>query len=220
MLGQNRERIHIEQKSDGIIISVLDLYTNCASKYSMNVNVEESLILVNFYDISTQKARCNCYIDLSMHVNQIPPGDYKMIIQKNEFKRYGYTKDTSFIIHTQNLKVKSNNTRMMLANKIEQSDCKKQERSIEKNISKEISVLTNPLNSTFTIILELSEDTDVNIQLLNMLGKQVFSTTKTGLTKGMNNLTINAKDLNPGIYIGKVTTESGKMYSFRLSWSK
>jgi len=110
---------------------------------------------------------------------------------------------------------------MLSTNIIEQSECKKTtEKSNEKSYLKEIVVSPNPANSTFNLTLELQEDCDATIQLFNMLGKQVFSTSKTGLSKGISNISISVKDLNPGIYIGKITTSYGKSYNFRLTWSK
>ncbi len=219
--SQSREKVHIEQKSSGIIVNITDLYANCSAKYQSSIEIEDNQIFVIFFDISAQKARCNCLIDLIIQANQIPSGEYKLVIKKNEFKKFGYARDTSLILYTQNIKIKANNVRMLSTNIIEQSECKKTtEKSNEKSYLKEIVVSPNPANSTFNLTLELQEDCDATIQLFNMLGKQVFSTSKTGLSKGISNISISVKDLNPGIYIGKITTSYGKSYNFRLTWSK
>jgi len=222
LFSQTREKIHIEQKGSVVLIFVNDLYTNCASKYLSDIDIDENTIYVTFFDVSTQKARCNCYIDLTIQANQIPSGEYKLIVQKREFKKYGYSKDTTTTLLVQNLKVKSNNTRIMAFNSIEQSDCKKtQERTKnETGVSKEVIINTNSANSAVTLLFVLPEDSDVNIQFFNMLGKQVFSTYRSGLQKGTNNITLSVKDLNTGIYIGKITTNNGLTYNFRLNWSK
>lgn len=219
--GQNHEKVHIEQKDAGIIVNISDLYSNCSSKYQSYIEIEGNQIFIIIYDISNQKARCNCYIDLTIQVNQIHSGDYKLTIRKNEYKKFGFSKDTAYILHTQNIRIKSNNARMLSANTIEQSECKRTpDKSVSKAISKEIIVSPNPANSTFTILLDLQEDCEATIQLFNMLGKQVFSTNKTGLSKGANNISVTVRDLNSGIYIGKVITSYGKSYNFRLTWSK
>ncbi len=222
LFSQPREKIHIEQKASRILIFVNDLFTNCAARYSSDIDIDENNIYVTFFDISNQKARCNCYIDLTIQVNQIPSGEYKLFVQKREFKKFGYAKDTTTTLFTQNIKVKPNNTRVMASNSIEQSDCKKTQERIknEPGTSKEVIVNTNSTNSTITLLFDLPEDCDINVQLFNMLGKQIFSTNKNGLSKGTNSVTLSVKDLNTGIYIGKITTNSGQTYNFRLNWSK
>ncbi len=222
LFSQTREKIHIEQKGSRILIFVNDLYTNCASKYSSDIDIQDNNIYVSFFDISNQKARCNCYIDLTIQLNQIPSGEYKLFVQKREFKKFGYARDTTTNLFTQNIKVRSNNTRIMASNSIEQSDCKKsQERTKnEPETNKEVIVNTNLSASTITLLFDLPDDADINVQLFNMLGKQIFSAYKNGLSRGTNSVTFSVKDLNTGIYIGRITTNSGQTYNFRLNWSK
>lgn len=220
LFSQGKERFQIEVQGNSIIIHHFDLNANCSAKFNANVNIDKNKIIVSETDVSSQKTRCNCNMDLVIQVNRIPQGDYKLIVERDEYKKYGYSKDTSVILHSSDVKIKSSGSKLLPAVSVEQTECKSQQNKAVSPKANEVLVYPNPSSSNFTLNFELIKDADVTIQLYNFLGKLVTSFQRSGLTAGSNSVTFSAKDLQPGMYIGKLITSNGRVINFRLSWSK
>lgn len=222
LLSQGKERFQIDTQKGAAIVRNFDLLANCSSKYTASVSVEKNKITITQIDISSQKEKCNCLIDLDITVNQLSAGDYKILVLREELKKYGYSKDTVFQVYSTDIKIKSNGNRLQSAFSVDQSDCKNQQQKHSNSKSSENSVAAYPNASSSTISLnfELQKDGDVTIQLFNYLGKQVTSFQRNNLSAGSNTVSISAKDLQPGMYIGKLITSSGRISTFRLTWSK
>lgn len=77
------------------------------------------------------------------------------------------------------------------------------------NKSNKVSVILypNPVNDVANVKFELTEHSDVNINVYSISGAIVYSNTYNG-TKGDNNLTINTSSYKSGTYFVKVSTEN------------
>lgn len=94
-----------------------------------------------------------------------------------------------------------------------QSDCNLIETGIffENNSEKEgISIFPNPTNGNFTIVLE--KNSVVNFELFNINGQKILSKLLSE-----NNNTIEAKNLNPGIYIVKIVEANNKIITRKVT---
>ncbi|MGB3949295.1 MAG: endonuclease [Bacteroidia bacterium] len=70
-------------------------------------------------------------------------------------------------------------------------------------------VAPNPNNGTFAINYIASHNQTVTVKLIDVLGREVFSH-KANANNGFNNIDITTKDLNKGIYLVELYTESDK----------
>ncbi len=216
-----RERFHVEVKGSSLSIRNTDVTVNCAAKFTASVEFSLNRIEIIQTDVSTQKMRCTCQVDLDIFLNQVNPGEYRLVIMREELKKYGYPKDSIYVVHSSDVKIRGTGSRLRSGITIEQSECKHLAgRGANKSLENEIVVLPNLTNSTITLNFELQRDGDVTIQLYNFLGKKVATHQRNALSAGYNTLILPTKDLPPGLYIGKLTTSNGRVSTFRLTWSK
>ena len=73
-----------------------------------------------------------------------------------------------------------------------------------------LSVYPNPFTDQVTIAYELKNGSDVNIAIYDMSRRVVKNITKANQKAGINNLTIQTKDLRTGIYFYSLKTDSGQ----------
>jgi len=72
----------------------------------------------------------------------------------------------------------------------------------------QLSVYPNPTNSIINISFELIKSDNVNVSLTDMTGKVVKTIDSEKLNSGLNQLNINADDLNMGVYFVNVNTST------------
>ncbi len=64
-----------------------------------------------------------------------------------------------------------------------------------------ISLFPNPTTDFVQLELNMETSNDLVIDMFDMTGKQVRSTSMANLTAGTNNVRVNVQDLNPGLYV-------------------
>lgn len=74
-----------------------------------------------------------------------------------------------------------------------------------------LSVYPNPFTDQVTIAYDLKSASDVNVTIYDMNGRVVKSVTKANQKSGINNLTIQTKDLKTGIYIYSLKSTAGQI---------
>ena len=72
-------------------------------------------------------------------------------------------------------------------------------------------VYPNPFDQSTKLSMELKKETAVNITLNNMLGQTLQTLCNTNLAAGLHAFTIDASELNSGIYFLTITTAAGKI---------
>lgn len=70
-------------------------------------------------------------------------------------------------------------------------------------------VYPNPFTDKVTIAFDLKSNSDINLTFYDVNGK-VVKTLKSDEKKGLNQLTIDTKDLRTGIYFYNLKTNSGE----------
>jgi PKD repeat protein len=85
----------------------------------------------------------------------------------------------------------------------------------ENNIENTISVYPNPTNNKSTVEYFSTSNNDINIELFNILGKKVSTVYSGAVSIGNNKFEINMENFPKGIYIVKVSDESG-MHTIKL----
>jgi len=64
----------------------------------------------------------------------------------------------------------------------------------------------NPFNPTTSIVVDLLQDSDVQIIIYNLEGKEIAKLFKGFLTSGTHKFSFDASELPSGIYLYKVST--------------
>lgn len=72
-----------------------------------------------------------------------------------------------------------------------------------------VNVYPNPSNGNFQIALDLKGTSNVNIQIFDVLGKQVFQTSETAVSSFVKD--INISNLPAGVYVVKAQTNQGSL---------
>ena len=75
----------------------------------------------------------------------------------------------------------------------------------EEVIYGEMSIYPNPVNDILNIKFDLIEDSEVDIQVYDLLGKKVYSSFEGLNQSGSNDFSINLEDLDTGFYLLKLT---------------
>ena len=70
--------------------------------------------------------------------------------------------------------------------------------------AKDVSIYPNPVTKTANIDFNLYQNSDVNIAVFDILGKNVMNLYKGEMMGGANNVQMNVSDLNEGIYFVKL----------------
>ncbi len=74
-----------------------------------------------------------------------------------------------------------------------------------------LSVYPNPFTDQVTIAFDLKTSSDVNVAIYDTNGRVVKTIQKSNQKSGLNNLTIQTKELKTGIYFYSLKTNSGQM---------
>ncbi len=196
-------------------IKVLGLETHCFANYKIDISIQNNNLLVFLKDTSVQKCKSNCNIDLEININQIPQGNYNIQIFSEELAQYGYNKDSRKLIYKKDIKIIDNFARSPLSYDYKQSNC-----TNTNEIVSGLEVYPNPISSKLTIRFELKSRSDINFKILNFLGKEVLTIERKNLSAGINTITLDADNLQPGMYVAKLNSTNGQSFSVKLLWSK
>lgn len=217
------EQVGYTLKDNSLKVAIADLYTNCCSAYigDFSINQIENTIRVVITDTSSHKCRCDCNIDIDYSISGIQKGKYKIFIYLDELKKYGYSKDIRRLISRHEIEFTKECMDDEFLGTLKQSFCKTTSNLTSRNEMKaEIEVFPNPSNSMVTVRFFLKEQSDVEIKVLNFLGKDMLTMEYTNLPQGVNTVSFNADDLPSGMYLGKLITKIGTVSSFKVVWSK
>jgi hypothetical protein len=77
------------------------------------------------------------------------------------------------------------------------------------NNIRSLSVYPNPANNLLSIDYSFANTTEMNVQLIDVTGRAVYSNNVIASKKGVNN--VNVKDLSNGVYILKLSNGSGNI---------
>ncbi len=217
------EQVLYSVQDNSLGINIADFYTNCCSAYSVDFSIQESekTIRVVFADTSSQKCRCMCNIDLDYRISGLQKGKYKVFVYIDEFKKFGYPKDMRRQISKTDIEIAKECLDEDTFGRLKQGVCKSTTQAVTRaDMKAEIEVFPNPSNSMVTIRFFLKDRTDVEIKILNFLGKELLTFEYTDMPEGINTISFSADGLPAGMYLGKLSTKTGTVSSFRVVWSK
>ncbi len=220
-IGTAKEIITAGVSGSNVVISHNDINANCSAKFKSYIAMNGSRISITQIDTSKDRAYCNCDFDMKYYLNSLQPGTYTADIFREYQTRYGYPSNSKEQVGKVEFTVKAPTRSVLSAFDYEQSPCKGTDVKQRKQLNGSgLQVYPNPAVSNVTIKYELESDADVTLKLYNMLGKELMSVSRRDIDAGSHSIVLNAGELPPGMYVGKLTTSEGKAYSFKLTWSK
>jgi len=216
------EKFSIDVIENMVQITNHSVYANCCSKFTSEHHIDGNKIIITQRDTSAERCRCNCNFDLLHYVEQIKAGKYKLEIYRDEKIRYGYNENRTFLVYKGEFEITGEQSKSPLSFSFKQSVCLEEFTSFEDiiDLGDKIEVIPNPGFGSVDLRFSVMQDSDVDIKILNILGKEILKLNRTGLTAGTYTMSLNAVTLQPGMYIGKFTTTYGRTSSFKLIWSK
>ena len=218
MVAVSQPQFSLSTDDNMLIIKIHNFDSQCYAKYDMELQIQSNNINIFLRDTSNQKCKTNCSIDMSININQLPQGNYNVYIFKEELTQYSYAKDARKQIYKKDFKISENYSKSPLSYDISHTSCSPQNENSQ--IQGGIEVYPNPISSRLTVKFDLKSKADINFKVLNFLGKELISFDKKNLTSGIQTLNIDADNLQPGMYLGKLTASNGQVYSIKLIWSK
>ena len=217
----SEERFEIIVDENLVTIKNTDILTNCCSSFQSELNINNNVISITQRDTSIQKCKCMCNFDLSYSISQIPPGNYTLVIYREEYTKFGYNEYKKYQVHKSKFAVESSQSKSPLSFDFKQTPCKRNTESFQESYPKNgIEVYPNPASSYVTVRFDMKKAGDASIRVLNFLGKEVAILKRFNLSEGIQTISFEMNDIPSGFYVGKLTTSSGQNYSFKIAWSK
>ncbi len=219
-----------DEKIDYIIddnlltINISNLNANCCSAYSIDyhINYNNGLITFTLSDTTTQKCRCNCNYDFQINLGPLPQGKYTIQILKEELTKFNYSKDKRMNLGRKEISINSPHPKSPLQLEFKQSTCKNssETQSNDEYLKDGIEVFSNSTIGSVSIKFNIKETENINIKILNFLGKELEDYKFKNIRSGTNTVHLDLSDKPPGMYIGKILNSTGLLYRFKLIWSK
>lgn len=197
-------------------ISIEKFETHCLAEYFIDFSIQNNSINVILKDTSIQKCKTKCNIEMEIDIYQVPPGNYALHIYLDESGLLS-NKENRKLIHKKDIKITSNFVKSPLSFNFRHTKCNN---GTEQQTGNNIEVFPNPGNSKLTIKFDLKSKSDVNFKVLNFLGKEVINYDKKGMNQGTQIINLESENLQPGMYIGKLTASNGQVYSVKILWSR
>lgn len=98
--GEKPETLSAEMKDGKVVIHQNNIFANCASVFKAETELSGNKLTIIQTDTSTQKAFCMCYFDIDYEFANLQPGNYTVELYRQEFIKYMYPRDTSYLVAT------------------------------------------------------------------------------------------------------------------------
>ena len=186
-----------------------NIYTSCGAKFIASVSLPKDSIVVTEQDTSTRHMVCGCYYDVNVSLTGLTPGNYQIVIYRQESKVYQYSKDTVILAASFSFSIAGANAQQP-STKILASDCHKTPVSVHENqIASSYALLTsypNPFNPKATIRYSIPQTAIVTLEVFDDLGRTVATLVNEKKDAGEYSVQFDASKLGSGIYICRLVT--------------
>ncbi|HRP01449.1 MAG TPA: T9SS type A sorting domain-containing protein [Candidatus Kapabacteria bacterium] len=209
-------QVDISVDNNWVDLSIKNFESHCYAKYIVDFSIQNNTINVILSDTSEQKCKSKCNIELELDIYQVPQGNYVLNLYLDESNGVG-AKEAKKLISKKDIKISSNYAKAPLSYSFRHTSCTGIN---ESPVFTGLEVYPNPATSKLTLKFDLKSRADVNFKVLNFLGKEVLNYDKKNMPQGVQLISLDSENLQPGMYIGKFTASNGQVYSVKLLWSK
>ena len=181
-----------------------NIYTSCGAKFIASVSLPKDSIVLTEQDTSTRHMVCGCYYDVNASLTGLAPGNFQVVIYRQESKKYQYSNDTLILVASFSFSIAGGSPQEP-STKIVASDCHQIPLSVHQNqISGTYALLTsypNPFNPTSTIRYSVPQTTFVTLKVFDAVGRTVATLVNDKEEAGNYNVQFDASKLASGVYI-------------------
>ncbi len=193
---------------DSVNIWNTNIYTSCGAKYIASIQFSHDSIFVTELDTSTRHATCGCYFDVKASVIGLGPGNFHVIIYRQQLKKYQYPQDTLILVGSVTVPFVGSIT-LLFYNKITIGDCHDTPVSVKETpIADSYALLTsfpNPFNPNTTIRYSIAQAEFVNLEIYDNLGRLTATLVNEKKARGEYNVQFRASSLPSGLYLCRLT---------------
>jgi hypothetical protein len=218
------EKIEYLVDDNLLTVNISNLNANCCSGFTIDyhINYNNGVITFTLTDTTIQKCRCTCNFDFSIKLGPLPQGKYTIQLNREDLAKYSYSRDKKFSLGRKDVYIDDPHPKSPLILEFKQSPCKNSSeiQASDESIKGGIEIFSNPAAGAVSVRFNLKESGNVNLKVLNFLGKELNDFKFKNLRNGTNTIHLDLSDLPPGMYIGKVMSGGGLLYRFKLVWSK
>ena len=197
--------------NDTVCISNIKLCGYCSAKYSVEISKYSDSLVIIQTDTAGIIATCECLFDLNMSISGLAPGNYKAIVKRAYYKKYGYQLDTVMYVGTVSFAIQEQ-PNISLALKSVQSQCiTSSVKTTDKEIPDQYILYQNypnPFNPETNISFEIPKGQFVSLKIFDILGKEIETLLDGYKSAGRYRLNYNASVLKSGIYFYQLRLEN------------
>jgi Secretion system C-terminal sorting domain len=181
-----------------------NIYTSCGAKFIASVSLPKDSIVVTEQDTSTRHMVCGCYYDVNVSLTGLTPGNYQIVIYRQESKVYQYSNDTLILVASFSFSIAGANAQQP-STKILASDCHNAPVSVHQDqIASNYLLLTsypNPFNPNTTIRYSIPQTAIVTLEVFDDVGRGVATLVNEKKNAGEYSVQFDASKLGSGVYI-------------------
>jgi hypothetical protein len=181
-----------------------NIYTSCGAKFIASVSLPKDSVVVTEQDTSTRHMVCGCYYDVNVSLTGLTPGNYQIVIYRQESKVYQYSKDTVILVASFSFSIAGANAQQP-STKILASDCHNTPVSVHQDqIASNYVLLTsypNPFNPNTTIRYSIPQTAIVTLEVFDDVGRTVATLVNEKKNAGEYSVQFDASKLGSGVYI-------------------
>ena len=219
VISEEKTELFIDENL--ITIKNTEINANCCSTFSSDFSINNNIITITQRDTSATKCKCMCNFDLNYTISQIPPGNYTLIINREENTKFGYNENKRYTILRNKFSVDAQQSKSPLSFEFKQTPCTKSIPSSNIINSKSgVEVIPNSHSGLLLLRFDMKKAGDASIKIINFLGKEVASLKRNNLSEGIQTIYFDLSDIPSGFYIGKLITNTGQNSTFKITWSK
>lgn len=214
LLAQPQYELSIDNNWFNLIVNHYE--THNYARFAVDLNIQNSSIIITLNDTAQQRSKSKCNIEMEFDIYQIPQGNYTLYLYQDDWYANS-NRENKKLLYKKDIKISSNYAKSPLSFNFRNSMCNQ---SADNQNGKRLEVFPNPGSSVISLKFDLKSKSDVNFKILNFLGKEVLNYDKKGMSQGTQLISLEAENLPPGMYIGKLTASNGQVYSVKILWSK
>jgi hypothetical protein len=202
------EEIIISQKNYTVIVINKGIWANCASKFEADLAICEDHLSIIERDTSYNKAYCECTFNFETRIDSLPNGFYTLNIYREFLKQYSYPKDTVIFIGSATILIDKYSGIFPVEYMTNQSDCYDQT-GIDNNYIKtklnQPELYPNPAKDFTSIKFYSNESGNADFGIYTSSGINIVNYYFKNINVGNNVKELILKDINPGIYIIRIS---------------
>jgi len=199
---------------DTVKIWNTNIYTSCGAEFAASVALPKNSIIVTEQDTSTRHMVCGCYYDVNASLTGLTPGNYQIVIYRQQLRKYQYAEDTLILVASFSFSIAGEVAQQSSA-RTSASGCHEAPLSVHQSrAAGRYVVLTsypNPFNPTATIRYSIREAAIVRLEVFNDAGRSIAPLVNEKKEAGEYSIQFDGSKLASGVYFCRLRAGSDQL---------